>query len=160
MIRTKTRLQYANGYLDLGMVRDAEAELDAIADEDQSNGETLSLRVCLYSERKDWKRMESVSKELISLDGKSAFGWVNLAYALREMERVKEAKEVATEGLERQPKEAVLWFNLACYCSLLGEVEEASTHLDRAIELEKSFEASAVDDPDLENLWDWIKSKE
>lgn len=160
MIRTKTRLQYANGYLDLGMLDDAEDELDAIAEEDQSGYDTLSLRVRLYSERKDWSRMEVTSRELVALDDETAYGWVNLAYALRELDRIDEAKEIATKGLARQPKEAVLWFNLACYCSLLGEVEDASTHLDRAIELEKSFESSAVDDPDLENLWAWIKSKE
>ena len=160
MIRTETRLQYANGYLDLGMVDDAEAELDAISDDDQYDYGTLSMRTRLYSERKDWERMESMSRDLIALDDNEVFGWVNLAYALRELERVEEAKETATQGLARQPKEAVLWFNLACYCSLLGEVEDASTHLDKAIELEKSFESSAVDDPDLENLWAWIKSKE
>ena len=75
------------------------------------------------------------------------------------MDRTKEAKDIATLALAKHPKEATLWFNLACYCSLLGEMEAASEHLDAAIRLEKAFEQEAVDDPDLTGLWDWMKSE-
>ena len=67
---------------------------------------------------------------------------------------------VAETGLEFVPEEAVLWFNFACYSSLLGEVEDASQRLDEAVRLDKAFEAEAVDDADLDNLWQWIRSKE
>jgi hypothetical protein len=76
------------------------------------------------------------------------------------LERIEEAKDVAIRGLGSIPREAVLWFNLACYCSLLGEVEDSSNHLNKSIALEKSFEAKSVDDPDLDNLWAWIRSNE
>tara|TARA_B110000467_G_scaffold120535_1_gene111883 strand:+ start:2415 stop:2921 length:507 start_codon:yes stop_codon:yes gene_type:complete len=160
MIRTEKRLQYANGYLDLGMVKDAKAELDLIDEKDRSNAEVLSIRVRLYSESHNWKKVVAVSKQLVEMDPEAAFGWVNWAYALRELERIAEAKDVATRGLISNPKEAVLWFNLACYCSLLGEVEESSNHLDQSIALEKSFEKEAVDDPDLDKLWAWLRSNE
>ena len=58
------------------------------------------------------------------------------------------------------PKEAILWFNYACYCSLLGDVEEASEYLDKAISLDKRFEAESVSDTDLDNLWKWIHSQD
>lgn len=142
------------------MIEDAAEELDAIDEKDRSSSEVLSMRVRLYSESKDWFEMEAISMRLVEQDPSGTFGWVNWAYALREMERAGEAKAVAIRGLELNPNEAVLWFNLACYCSLLGEVEESSNHLDKAISLEKSFEAEAVDDPDLDNLWAWIHSSE
>lgn len=160
MIRTEKRLQYANGYLDLGMVKDAKAELDLIDEKDRSNSEVLSMRVRLYSESHNWKNMVATSKQLVGMDPEVSFGWVNWAYALRELERISEAKDIANRGLALNPKEAVLWFNLACYCSLLGEVEDASNHLDQAIALEKSFEKEAVDDPDLDKLWAWLRSNE
>ena len=121
MIRTAKRLQYANGYLDLGMVTDAAAELEAIEKGDQASYETMSMWVRLYSESRDWSKMAALAEQLVALDEKAAYGWVNWAYALRELERVADAKEVATRGLKKHAEEAVLWFNLACSCSLLEE---------------------------------------
>ena len=118
------------------------------------------MRVRLYSESHNWKKMVATSKQLVGMDPEVSFGWVNWAYALRELDRISEAKDVANRGLALNPKEAVLWFNLACYCSLLGEVEESSNNLDQAIALEKSFEKEAVDDPDLDKLWAWLRSNE
>ncbi len=160
MIRTRTRLQYANGYLDLGMTKEAAQELDAIEDTDQFPAEYLSARIRLYLGSRKWKRMESFSQRLAELEPENSFGWVNWAYALRERNQIKKAMSVAEAGLEFVPEEATLWFNFACYCSLLGEVEDASNHLDEAIRLEKAFEAEAVNDPDLENLWNWMRSTE
>jgi len=160
MIRTETRLQYANGYLDLGMTKEAAQELDAIEDKDRLPGEYLTVRIRLHLGTRKWKRMELASKRLTELEPQNPYGWVNWAYALRERNRIKEAMSVAEAGLEFVPEEAVLWFNFACYCSLMGEVEDASLHLDEAVRLDKAFEAEAVDDADLDNLWQWIRSKE
>jgi len=160
MIRIEKRLQYANGYLDLGMTKEASHELAAISTEDHARADVRSLHIRLYLESKSWRKMAAVSKSLTEESPENAFGWTNWAYALRELNRNKQAREVAKEALLQHPNVAVLWFNLACYCSLLGEVQEASNHLDKAISLEKSFEAEAVDDPDLDNLWNWIRNTE
>ncbi len=160
MIRTKTRLQYASGYLDLGMTKEAAKELDAVEDKEQFPGEYLSVRIRLHLDRKKWKQMELAAQRLSELEPENPYGWVNWAYALRERNKVKKAMSVAETGLEFLPEEALLWFNFACYCSLLGEVEDASHHLDEAVRLDKAFEAEAVDDPDLDNLWKWIRSNE
>ena len=160
MIRASTHLQYANGYLELGMVKEARAELAAIDDADRDCRDYRLMMVKLHLETRQWKRMEVVSKSLVEIDPEDVFGWVNWAYALRELNRTLDAKSVAEKGVALHPDEAVLWFNLACYCSLIGEVEDASNHLDRAISIEKSFEAESVDDPDLDNLWNWIRGQE
>ena len=117
------------------------------------------MRVRLYLERKHWKRMELLSQQMVEDHPELVFGWVNWAYALRERSLNEKAKAVAIDALDEHPDEAVLWFNLACYCSLLGEVEESSQHLNKAVSLEKSFETAAVDDPDLDNLWKWIRKE-
>ncbi len=160
MIRTQTRLQYANGYLDLGMTREAAQELDSISPEDRGSTGTLTMRVRLYLESKKWFRMELTAKELAEREPENPFGWVNWAYALRERNRITDARSVAEAGLEFVPKDAILWFNYACYCSLLGDVEEASEYLDKAISLDKRFEAESVSDTDLDNLWKWIHSQD
>jgi uncharacterized Ntn-hydrolase superfamily protein len=44
--------------------------------------------------------------------------------------------------------EPMLLYNLACYESLAGRVEEAVAHLRRAVELDGSYRTLAADDPD------------
>ena len=40
------------------------------------------------------------------------------------------------------------------------DVEEASEYLDKAISLDKRFEAESVSDTDLDNLWKWIHNQD
>ncbi len=142
------------------MLKDAGEELDAIDPLDRLEDAVLMMRSKLYLEAKNWEVMAAVSKQLAEQKPDATAAWTNWAYALREMERNEEAKTVALQGLAIHPKEPVLWFNLACYCSLLGQFEDASDHLDSAIKLDKDFEQEGVDDPDLQGLWDWLKSQE
>jgi uncharacterized Ntn-hydrolase superfamily protein len=47
-------------------------------------------------------------------------------------------------------EEPTLLYNLACYESLAGRTEDAVAHLRRAVELDESYRALAVDDPDFD----------
>ena len=49
-------------------------------------------------------------------------------------------------------------FNLACYASVTGRMEDAKARLRNAIELDKDVRILALDDEDLKPLWDWIGS--
>ncbi|MET0253076.1 MAG: hypothetical protein ABW214_03505 [Terrimicrobiaceae bacterium] len=51
-------------------------------------------------------------------------------------------------------------FNLACYASVTGRMEEAKERLRLAIDLEKDIRIMALDDEDLRPLWDWIAGLE
>ena len=51
-------------------------------------------------------------------------------------------------------------FNLACYASVTGRMEEAKERLRNAIELDNSVRILALDDEDLRPLWDWIAGLE
>jgi hypothetical protein len=51
-------------------------------------------------------------------------------------------------------------FNLACYASVAGHMEQAKEHLRRAIDLDKGVRKLAIDDEDLKPLWDWIAGLE
>jgi len=54
------------------------------------------------------------------------------------------------------PESAQIAFNLACYASIAGHMEEAKARLQRAIDLDNDIRRLALDDEDLRNLWDWI----
>ena len=47
-------------------------------------------------------------------------------------------------------------FNLACYASVTGRMEEAKARLRQAIALDKEVRKLAIEDEDLKPLWNWI----
>ena len=51
-------------------------------------------------------------------------------------------------------------FNLACYASITGRMEDAQERLRSAIKLDKDVQLLALDDEDLRPLWDWIAGLE
>ncbi|EDY81702.1 tetratricopeptide repeat domain protein [Verrucomicrobiia bacterium DG1235] len=157
MIPTSTRLSYANGYIELGLTKEAAAELDEICEADRLQDDVLSMRAKLYLETNNWEVLAAVSEQLATQSPEIPHAWVHWAYALRELNRNAEAKSVALRGLKHHPQEAVLHFNLACYCSLLDQLPEASKYLDAAIKLDKTFKEEAKTDPDLAKLQAWLK---
>lgn len=159
MIPTSRRLEYTSGYLQLGMVAEAREELGQINPVDEAKPEVQAMWVELHLAEKNWEPMADLSRDLAESDPDQAMWWVHWAYALRELQQIKEAREVAVRGLERHPDEPVLHFNLACYLSLLGEFDESSDHVNRSISLDERFQEESVQDPDLAGLWAWF-SKE
>ncbi|MCH6258561.1 hypothetical protein MLD52_18520 [Puniceicoccaceae bacterium K14] len=152
MIRTSTRLQYANGYLDLSMIKEAKLELEAIVDEDKNDLDVLRMWNRFHLVSENWFQLEVTAHTLTEKRPQDPFGWVNWAYALRELDKIQAAKNVASEALTRHPKEAVLWYNLACYCCLLGELKDAKSHLEKTYKLDSNFKEEAAEDPDLQAL--------
>jgi Flp pilus assembly protein TadD len=82
--------------------------------------------------------------------------WINLAYSVRRSEGVEKAEAILLRAQAIHPKVAIIAFNLACYASVTGRMEEAKEHLQHAIDLDKDIRGLALDDEDLKLLWDWI----
>ena len=80
--------------------------------------------------------------------------WEYLARANghRQAGRFAEGADVLRIGLERYPDDAYLLYDLACYESLTGRLDEALEHLRRALELDESLRPLAAGDSDLESL--------
>jgi Tfp pilus assembly protein PilF len=52
------------------------------------------------------------------------------------------------------PKEAIIFYNLACYECQLGETKSAKDYLKKAFELDLNWRKAALEDEDLKPLWD------
>ena len=147
---TPRHLRYASGYLELGMVDEASAELERIAFGDQLQLPVLAVRIELHMTAKHWDSVVGLGRTLTQQTPENERGWICWAYALREQQQIAEAKAVL---LKAEPlhggTSAVLHYNLACYDCLLGDLSEAKRRLATACRMEKSFEAAALDDPDL-----------
>jgi predicted Zn-dependent protease len=148
-----SRLSHASGYLGLGMLNEASEELEAIDGDARLSDEVMVLRADLYMQAKQWDLLVAVARELARRDPEYEKGWIDWAYALREMNRVTEAKAVLLEAEPRHGKSGVFHYNLACYHSLLGESAEAKARLNRACKMGKEWKVAATTDPDLEALW-------
>jgi hypothetical protein len=157
MISTRRRLEFASGYLALGMLTDASDELEAIEGGDRLLPEVMAVRSDLYMEARQWDLLLAVSRELARLRPKLDKGWIGWAFALRELNRIGEARAVL---LEAEPihgrKCALLHYNLACYYCLLGDQAEAKKRLRVACRMDRHWKEAALDDQDLKALWDDI----
>ena len=142
------------------MFDDAALVLEEIAPEDKNRNEVLGARVNLYMVAKKWDMAAAVASHLAKVDPQTAGWWISLAYAFRRTESVGKAEAILLRAQTIHPKNALIAFNLACYASVTGRMEEAKEHLRHAIELDKDIRGLALDDEDLKPLWDWIAGLE
>lgn len=154
MITTARRLEYATGFITLGLLNEASEELESIEGEDRLSDEVMTVRCDLYMAAKDWDLLIAVARELARLTPKNDQGWIHWAYALRELGRIAEAKAVLLRAEPLHTSCAVLHYNLACYECLLGDIPEARRRLAVACKMSKEWKTAALDDPDLKAMWD------
>lgn len=151
---TPRRLRYASGYMELNMLAEANEELEAIAFEDRLALPVLAVRLEFEMATKHWDAVIGIARTVAREDLGHERAWICWAFALREMQRVEEARDVL---LEADPlhgeKSAVLHYNLARYLCLLDRVEMARARLARACKMHPPFKTAALDDPDLERVW-------
>ena len=140
----------SGGYLELALV------LEEIAPEDKTRTEVLGARVALYITAKKWDMAAAVASHLVKVEPENEAWWINLAYSVRRSEGIKQAEAILLRAQAIHPKVAMIAFNLACYASVIGRMEDAKERLRNAIELDKDVRKLALDDEDLRPLWDWI----
>jgi tetratricopeptide (TPR) repeat protein len=145
-----------SGYLELGMLDDAANALEEIHPDDKPRKEVLYAQVGLYVASKKWKMAAAVAGHIVKAEPENPRAWINLAYLVRRAENVEEAETVLLKARDWHPKNALIAFNLACYASVAGRMEEAKVRLLHAIDLDKDIRWLALDDKDLRPLWDWI----
>ena len=70
----------------------------------------------------------AVASHLVKVDPGTAGWWISLAYALRRTESVEKAEAILLRAQTIHPEVAMIAFNLACYASVAGRMEEAKEH--------------------------------
>jgi Flp pilus assembly protein TadD len=96
----------------------------------------------------------AVANQLVKVEPQNEAWWINLAYSVRRSEGIEEAEAILLRAQTIHPKVAMIAFNLACYASVTGRMEEAKERLRHAVELDKDIRGLALDDEDLRPLWD------
>ena len=134
--------------------------LEEIEPEEKTRNEVLGARVNLYMTAKKWDTAAAVASHLVKVRPENADWWISLAYAVRRTDCVENAEAILLREQAIHPKVALIAFNLAFYVSVTGRMEEAKAEPRHAIALDKDVRRLAIDDEDLEPLWDWIASFE
>lgn len=148
----KRRLSHAQGYLALGLIAEAEAELAQLSETEAGTTEALAVRVSVAHEREDWPTVRDLARELVRRDSADAAVWISLAYATRRADSLLAAEMILLQAEKLFPKEATIRFNLGCYACQRGDLANARRRVREAIELDPEFKAAAATDPDLEPL--------
>ena len=143
----------AEGYLEFGLYKEAEAELDNLEGNDRACKEVWVLRCKIYQATENWEAMREVAKHLVSLAPDVAEYWLWAALATRKAENVEAAAQILRFALKYLPADAMIQYHLACYASQLGRLKEARDRLKVALNACGDLKHKATQDPDLEPMW-------
>jgi predicted Zn-dependent protease len=150
-------LQLAEGWRELGDWRSALAELEHLAPEQGQHPLVLKVRWWVGNEAGHWAEAIEVARQLTQQEPDEVDGWWMCSFALHELNRTQEACDNLSSVQEKFADHYLIHYNLACYLVQMGRIDEARPCLKRAFELEPKQKAGALQDKDLEPLWDEIR---
>jgi tetratricopeptide (TPR) repeat protein len=146
------RLSHARGYLGLGLLEEAAAELAALPADEADSLEALSLRALVLQAQQQWILLQPVAAALVGRQPEEAGWWITWAYATRRVDSLASAEAILRDAEIRHPDEPAIQFNLGCYACQRGDLAEARRRVDRAVALDASFRQQAATDDDLAPL--------
>ena len=152
-------LSAASGWLGLGDLDSANDELAQISPSLRGHPAVLLAQCDIYFAAKKWEPLLPIAETLVQRLPRLDSVWINRSYALHELRRTRAAFAALLPAARKFPKQWLIRYNLACYCSQLGRLKAARRWLDRAIVLagKKKIKAMALDDPDFAPLWKEIR---
>lgn len=148
--------QEACGYAQLGMWDDANTALENVDAFSRAAPEILALRVEIYRSLEKWELMAEIARRLAEFQPNEVQWRVDFAYAVRRCQSVEAAREILLAAESRFPNEAIIKYNLACYSCVLNELDAAKGFLKRCFSIEPRWKIHALDDEDLQPLWNAI----
>ena len=156
------RLRAAEGWLELGLIEEAHAELAAIGPDLRCGMAGLDLQWQLFAERGHWDAAFAVAQQAVDLHPTKEGGWLNRAYAARRRVGggVAAAHELLLPAQGFFPESTIIPFNLACYSAQLGRLDTAWSWLILAAARGgwKTIGPTALKDADLEALRSQIQA--
>jgi Flp pilus assembly protein TadD len=150
------RVSAAEGWLELGDLVEARAELDEVSPPSRNHPAVLEVRWTLLASEKDWETALEVGRTLLQLAPENAVAWLHHAYALRRAKAggLPAAWDALWPALEKFPENGTVAYNLACYACQLQKLADARLLLQRALTVggRDTILQMALRDPDLEPL--------
>jgi Flp pilus assembly protein TadD len=153
VIPTRKHLDYALGYIELGLFAEAREELSRITTADRKQPSVLGVLLELAMAEEAWTAVITFAPQIAEADPSNERPWIAWAYALRERGKITEARDVLLRGAAAISEPSVLVdYNLACYFCLLGDLTEARRRLNLVFARDPHWKTDARQDPDLAAL--------
>lgn len=146
-------LEASRGYLGLGMHQDAWDELESLPPDLRVDVGVVELRIKIYQGLKRWEPARVLAESLAKRSPENPQWWILWAVSLRREKSVEAARDVLLEAAAVHPDVALIQYNLACYASVLGQLEEARNLLAAAFSMDVMLKIAALDDPDLDPIF-------
>ena len=150
---TQRALRAADGYLYLGLAREALEELDAIQSAEGDDPAVLLARIRVLLHMKKWNSAETLSSRGAKQHPDEGEFAVQRAFALHQMKKDEAAEAALLAAPEWIRRTGILHYNLACYQARLGDLSQARECIDTAIQINSGIQKNAQLDPDLQALW-------
>jgi tetratricopeptide (TPR) repeat protein len=145
-------LTTADGFLDLGMVDEAWAELDEIEPLERANPSVIAMRLRILQRMARFEAGVEIARGAVRAHPNDLDLWLLGSRHIRAAEGIDEALEFLLGSGERFTSKAACWFELACLHCQAGDLERAADCTRRAVDLDRSYQMRVLDDPDLEPL--------
>lgn len=146
-------LEAAEGYLQLEMAEDALIELRNMSARDQDSERYKELLLATQMMLKHWKSAALTAQDLCKINAKEKSYFIHAAFCLHESGDTLAALRQLLAGPKSLLTDPLYHYNLACYHSVLGNLTDARSYLDRSFKLDPELAQTAADDVDLKNLF-------
>jgi predicted Zn-dependent protease len=139
----------AQGYLELGMATEALAELALLPEVESRDPDIVELRLHILMQATRWADALKTAEELIRLNAEAIPAYIHGAFALHELGRTQEARNLLLKGPSELRKDPTFHYNIGCYEAVLGNKEAALDSLQASFALDETYRDFARRDPDL-----------
>jgi tetratricopeptide (TPR) repeat protein len=150
---TYQALQAAEGYVYLGLYREALRELDRVPEIEQELADVLIARVRVLLHLQRYAAAAKLSQRGECLHRNEDEFTVQRAFALHQLQKPDEAARVLSDAPGWLRRTGILHYNLGCYEARWGNLHVARQCVATAIELNNAIKKNARQDPDLADLW-------
>jgi predicted Zn-dependent protease len=151
----------AIGWMELGNLVEARAELAQLSAAPQEHPDVLEVRWSISAGQERWDEALEIARTLLRRAPKRSSGWLHQAYALRRVPDggLQKAWDALLPAFDKFPKEPTIPFNLSCYACQMRQLDVARDWLQRAAAIggKEKVMRMALKDSDLEPLWDEIR---
>lgn len=159
--RVEHGVRAAQGWFELGLAAEAEAEIARLPGPTQRLPEVLKLRFHAARACKRHDAALEIATGLMEVAADELWGWLYRSQALHWLGRTTEAHDLLMPLQRRWPKAFEIPYDLACYCAQSGQIEDATEWFTKAAKLTKhpaAVRSMALSDPDLKPLWPEIQA--
>lgn len=142
-------LSFAQGYLELGMLHQAEQALDRLPAKYHEHPAVMSLRSHVLVARRRWRRVVAHAQHAVRKYPQAPEYYIHAATAFDMMGRREEGRRVWESAPDLVRTSGAFHLHVARFEARLGNIDAARDHLASALDLDPRLRTVAGRDPHL-----------